>query len=120
MDYFDQSAPILDFGGVCTDNVRNGKGREMGIPATERLEMRLRPEASRYLRQAAELERTSVSKFLLDAGLARADEVIGAHRTWTVPVVVFDALIGALDAPPVVNKALAKAAAAANELIERR
>jgi uncharacterized protein (DUF1778 family) len=111
---------VLDFRRRCTDNVRNGEGRVMGIPATERLEMRLRPEASRYLREAAELEQTSVSRFLLDAGLARADEVIAAHRTWTVPVVIFDELIGALDAPPVINKVLAKAAAAANELIERR
>ena len=91
----------------------------MGIPATERLEMRLRPEANRHLREAAELEQTSVSKFLLDAGLVRADEVIAAHRAWTVPVVIFDELIRALDAPPVINEALATTAAAANELIER-
>ena len=82
--------------------------------------MRLRPEADRHLREAAELEQTSVSKFLLDAGLARADEVIAAHRTWAVPVVLFDELVNALDAPPMVNKALAQAAAGADELIERR
>ncbi len=92
----------------------------MGNRASERLEIRLRPEANRDLRQAAEIAQTSVSKFLLDAGLTRAGEVIAAHRTWTVPVVVFDDLVSALDAPPVINKTLAKAATAADELIERR
>jgi uncharacterized protein (DUF1778 family) len=88
--------------------------------ATERLEVRLRPEANRHLREAAELERTSVSKFLLDAGLDRADEVIAAHRTWNVPKSIYEELLSALDAPPVVNEALARARADADVLIERR
>lgn len=92
----------------------------MANPATGRLELRLRPEANRQLRKAAELEATSVSKFLLDAGLERADKVIAAHLAWTVPTVLFNELVEALDAPPVINAALAKVAAESDELIERR
>ena len=92
----------------------------MASIATERREVRLTPEADEQLRSAAELEGTSVSAFLLRAGLDRANEVISAHQTWSVPEVFFNELLNALDAPPVINEALASAAKKANELIERR
>jgi uncharacterized protein (DUF1778 family) len=92
----------------------------MTTSATERFEIRLPDEALRQIREAAGLERTSASKFALDATLNRAQEVIAAQRTWRVPVSFFEELLSALDAPPVVNEALAKALADADELIERR
>ena len=92
----------------------------MSTSATERFEIRLPDEALRQIREAAGLERTSASKFALDAALNRAQEVIAAQRTWRVPVSFFEELLSALDAPPVVNEALAKALADADELIERR
>jgi uncharacterized protein (DUF1778 family) len=92
----------------------------MTTSATERLEIRLHAEALRQIREAASLERVSVSKFSLDAALDKAQEVIAAQRTWTVPVSFFEELLSALDAPPVVNEALAKARAKADQLIERR
>jgi uncharacterized protein (DUF1778 family) len=92
----------------------------MTTSATERFEIRLPEEALRQIREAAGLERTSASKFALDATLNRAQEVIAAQRTWRVPVSFFEELLSALDAPPVVNEALAKALADADELIERR
>lgn len=92
----------------------------MASLATERLEVRLTPEADKQLRNAAELEGASVSQFLLRAGLDRANEVIDAQRTWTVSEDFFNELLNALDAPPVINAALVKASKRANELIERR
>lgn len=92
----------------------------MSTAATERFEIRLPEEALRQIREAAGLERTSASKFALDAALERAQEVIAAQHTWSVPVSFFEELLSALDAPPVVNEALAKALAEADELIERR
>jgi uncharacterized protein (DUF1778 family) len=92
----------------------------MTTSATERFEIRLPDEALRQIREAAGLERTSASKFALDATLNRAQEVIAAQRTWRVPVSFFEELLSALDAPRVVNEALAKAMADADELIERR
>jgi uncharacterized protein (DUF1778 family) len=92
----------------------------MSSSATERFEIRLPKEALRQIREAAGLERTSASKFALEAALERAQEVISAQRTWRVPFSFFEELLSALDAPPVVNEALAKALADADELIERR
>lgn len=92
----------------------------MTTSATARLELRLRPEADRQLREAAEITKTSVSKFLLEAGLERAQEVIEAQRTWYVSEPYFEELLSALDAPPVINQALAKARKEADALIERR
>lgn len=92
----------------------------MTTSATARLELRLRPEADRQLREAAGITKTSVSKFLLEAGLERAQEVIEAQRTWYVSESYFEELLSALDAPPVINQALAKARKEADALIERR
>ncbi len=92
----------------------------MTTSATARLELRLRPEADRQLREAAEITKTSVSKFLLEAGLERAQQVIEAQRTWYVSESYFEELLSALDAPPVFNQALAKARKDADALIERR
>ena len=92
----------------------------MTTSATERFEIRLPEEALRQIREAAGLERTSASKFALDAALDRAQEVIAAQRTWRVPVSFFEELLNALDVPPVINEALAKARAEADALIERR
>lgn len=92
----------------------------MTTSATERFEIRLPEEALLQIREAAGLERMSASKFALDAALERAQEVIAAQRTWRVPVSFFEELLSALDAPPVINEALVKALAEADELIERR
>jgi uncharacterized protein (DUF1778 family) len=92
----------------------------MTASATQRFEIRLSDEALRQIREAASMERTSASQFALDATLNRAQEVIAAQRTWRVPVSFFEELLSALDAPRVVNEALAKAMADADELIERR
>ena len=92
----------------------------MTTSASARLELRLRPEADRQLREAAEIAKTSVSKFLLEAGLERAQQVIEAQRTWYVSESYFEELLRALDAPPVFNQSLAKARKDADALIERR
>ncbi len=92
----------------------------MTTSATERFEIRLPEEALLQIREAAGLERMSASKFALDAALERAQEVIAVQRTWRVPVSFFEELLSALDAPPVINEALAKALAEADLLIERR
>jgi uncharacterized protein (DUF1778 family) len=92
----------------------------MTTSATQRLELRLRPEADRQLREAAEIAQTSVSKLLLDAGLERAQEIIDSQRTWRVSESFFEELLSALDAPPVINQALKKAREQADLMIERR
>lgn len=92
----------------------------MSTAATERFELRLPEEALSQIREAASLTKMSASKFALEAALERAQEVIAAQRTWRVPVSFFEELLSALDAPPVINEALAEARARADQLIERR
>jgi uncharacterized protein (DUF1778 family) len=48
------------------------------------------PDRARRIRYAAELENRSISAFVLDAAVDRADEVIAAASTTTVPSDFFD------------------------------
>lgn len=92
----------------------------MARAATERLEMRLRPEIEQQLRAAAALERVSVTAFVTAAAVAHAERVLAEAHTWAVTVQAFDELLAGLDAPPVGNAALAAAIADSDALVERR
>lgn len=76
--------------------------------ADSRLNFRVRPDAERRLRAAAAACDLSLTDFVLSSAEARAAEVLGTHTL--VPSDYFDALIGALDAPPKPNDALRAAA----------
>jgi len=92
----------------------------MARAASERVEMRMRPEIEHRLRAAAALEHVTLSAFITDAAVERADRVIAERNTWTVSPALFDELAAALDAPPVPNRALARAIAEVDKLVERR
>lgn len=76
-----------------------------------RIELRAAPASERRLRYAASLTRQSLSAFMLDAAMDRAERVIAEARETTVPAAFFDALWKALEAPPRPNRALARLAA---------
>ena len=59
------------------------------IPRSEKLDLRLTPAAKRMLHAAAAAERRSVSEFVLDSALSRAEETLADRR-----------FLAALDAPP--------------------
>lgn len=59
--------------------------------------------------RAAALEGVSVSALVTAAADARADELLHAHASMTVPTDVFDDLLAALDAPVVLAPSLEKA-----------
>ena len=80
------------------------------MPRTERIEMRAEPERRQRILYAAKLSQQSVTDFVLDAALLRAEEVISASRVTTVTADFFDALWDSLAAPPVPNENLARAA----------
>jgi uncharacterized protein (DUF1778 family) len=50
------------------------------VARTQKLDLRLTPTAKKKLRAAAEAAKRSVSEFVLDSALARADEVLGEQR----------------------------------------
>lgn len=76
---------------------------------SDRLEARISPAQRAQLERAATLAGTSVSTFMVDAAVARAEELMAEQMSTTVPADYFDRLISALDQPDHAP-ALAKAA----------
>lgn len=66
---------------------------------TDRVEARLSPDDRERIEQAASVTGVSVSAFMVDAAVERADEIIAAATTTVVPADYFDALLEALDEP---------------------
>jgi uncharacterized protein (DUF1778 family) len=65
-----------------------------------RLEVRVTPEQDALIRQAADLEDTTVSAFVLDTVTARANRVVRQHRDVVLSNAAFDRFIAELDKPP--------------------
>lgn len=86
--------------------------RGMSEPAVQarrhRLEVRVSPEQDVLIRQAADLQDTTVTAFVLDTVTARAHEVVEQYRDLVLSNTAFDRFIAELDKPPV----------AVNELVE--
>lgn len=66
---------------------------------SDRLEARVSPEQRARLERAASLAGTSVSAFVVDAAVDRAEELLAAQMSTTVPADYFDQLVSALDQP---------------------
>ncbi len=67
---------------------------------TEKLDLRLTPQAKQRLFAAAEAQQRSVSEFVLQSALERADEALADRRLFSIPVEKWEAFTAALDAPP--------------------
>jgi uncharacterized protein (DUF1778 family) len=64
-----------------------------------RLEVRVTPEQDALVRQAAELEGTTVSAFVLGTVTARANRVVQEHRDVVMSNEAFDRFMAELDKP---------------------
>jgi uncharacterized protein (DUF1778 family) len=64
-----------------------------------RLEVRVTPEQDALIRQAADLEDTTVTAFLLDTVTARARGVVRKHQDLLLSGPAFDSFIAELDKP---------------------
>jgi uncharacterized protein (DUF1778 family) len=67
---------------------------------TEKLDLRLTRAAKETLQAAATAERKSVSEFVLDTALGRAEEKLADRRVFTLDGKDWEAFLAALDAPP--------------------
>jgi uncharacterized protein (DUF1778 family) len=67
---------------------------------TEKLDLRLTPQAKRRVMAAAEAENRSVSDFVLKSTLDRADESLGDKRVWKLSGKKWAEFQALLDAPP--------------------
>jgi uncharacterized protein (DUF1778 family) len=70
------------------------------VARTEKLDLRLTSHAKRTLQAAAGAQNRSVSEFVLESALARADEALADRRTFQLSADQWKAFITALDAPP--------------------
>jgi uncharacterized protein (DUF1778 family) len=66
---------------------------------SEKLDLRLTRHAKRKLQAAAATSHRSVSEFVLESALARADETLADRRTFTLNDKQWKAFLAALDAP---------------------
>jgi len=67
---------------------------------TEKLDLRLSQQAKQVLRIAANAAHRSVSEFVLESALARAEETLADRRSFSLNGEQWTAFISALDAPP--------------------
>jgi uncharacterized protein (DUF1778 family) len=74
----------------------------------EKLDLRLTPSAKRTLQTAALAARRSVSEFVLESALARAEETLPDRRRFGLNAEQWAAFQAALDAPPLPAPRLAK------------
>ncbi len=74
----------------------------------DRLEFRLPPKEKSLLKRAADIERKSLSAFLLDKGLEAAAETLAARTEFRLSARQYDAFTAALDAPVKVRPRLKK------------
>ena len=70
------------------------------IRRTEKLDLRLTEDAKRAIQAAAAAVRRSVSDFVLESALARADAELADRRTFYLNADQWKAFMAALDAPP--------------------
>ena len=86
---------------------------------TSRIELRAEPARERRIRYAAELSRQSVTAFVLEAAVRRAEEVIATSSATIVPARFFDSLYRALDQPPRPSRTLARRATSRRHVVQR-
>lgn len=67
---------------------------------TEKLDLRLTPDAKQMLAAAAAAERRSISDFVLESALGRAEETLTDRRSFLLDADQWQAFVTALDAPP--------------------
>ena len=74
----------------------------------EKLDLRLTPSSKRALQIAGQAARRSVSEFVLESALARAEETLPDRQRFGLSAEQWAALQAALDAPPQPAPRLAK------------
>lgn len=72
----------------------------MQATRSEKLDLRLTPQAKRTLNIAASAAGRSVSEFVLESALARAEETLPDRRYFGLNAERWEAFMAALDAPP--------------------
>ena len=75
---------------------------------TEKLDLRLTAAAKRTLQHAAEASHKTVSDFVLESALGRADTILAERHVYRLDAKQWAAFQAALDAPPKARPRLAR------------
>lgn len=67
---------------------------------TEKMDLRISSAAKQALRRAAAMDRKSLSEFVLDSALARAEQLLADQIRIELSPETWAAFVEALDAPP--------------------
>ena len=67
---------------------------------SEKLDLRLTPQAKRTLNAAASAANQSLSEFVLESALAHAQEILPDRTQFFLDAKQWEAFLAALDAPP--------------------
>jgi uncharacterized protein (DUF1778 family) len=70
------------------------------VSRTTKLDLRLSPEAKARLSAAATARRQSVSQFVLESALGRADDALAERQRFSLDADRWTEFMAALDAPP--------------------
>ena len=70
------------------------------VTRTEKIDLRLTPSAKRVLQSAATAAQRSVSEFVLESALDRAQETLPDRQHFGLDAARWKAFLAALDAPP--------------------
>lgn len=73
---------------------------------TQKIDIRITPQHKESLAKAAALSRRSLSEFVLESALDRAEEILADRHSFVLDDEKWDAFVAALDAPPRDNAAL--------------
>src|SRR5436190_823898 len=74
--------------------------RTARIVRSQKLDLRVSPAARQRLQAAAAATRRSLSEFVLESALTRAEEALADRRIFGVDAKDWKAFLAALDAPP--------------------
>jgi len=78
------------------------------LPRSERVDLRMTPDAKRTLQQAASVANKTLTEFLLDSGLHAAFDTLADRRTFVMDDRQWTEFTALLDAPPANNPRLRK------------
>src|SRR6478672_3415206 len=74
-------------------------GQEAGARRSERINLRVEPEADELLRAAARAQHKSLSAFMVESALERAQQVMDAERRIVLQAQEFDRIVDELERP---------------------
>jgi uncharacterized protein (DUF1778 family) len=75
-------------------------GMATAVQRSDKLDIRISPDAKRVLQEAARERHTTISQFVIDSALSSAHEVLAERRRINLTAEQWKTFLEALDAPP--------------------